>query len=281
MKQIRIVLVGASPYNGNRGVCALTYSTLVLLHKIAKLNNCEINILLISTEYKKANDQLTIGNNNIKFVNAQPISVFSIKELLKLLIIPQSRKTLKELIKSDFVLNIGAGDSFSDIYGKNRFNSINNQHRMARLLNKKFALLPQTIGPYNDKNVQKQANKSIEKADVVFARDFQSFKYVTENTKQKNVVESIDVAFFMPYEKQKFSTDYIHVGINVSALLWHGGYNRNNQFGLKCNYQELIHDIIRYFFTLPNVKIHIVPHVVDQDASIENDYEVSYHLVNE
>ena len=57
---------------------------------------------------------------------------------------------------------MGEGDSFSDIYGKIRFNSIDDQHKMARF-RKDYVLLPQTIGPFNDAQVSKKAKKSIEK----------------------------------------------------------------------------------------------------------------------
>lgn len=281
MKQIKLAIIGAYPYNGNRGVGALTYSTLFLLKKVASTKNIKINIILINSGFEKVNDQLEIGSDTIKFINTIPIDLFDIKGLLKLFMFPKSLKTLKEIRNVDYFLNIGAGDSFSDIYGRSRFHMFNNQNRLAFFFNKRLIFLPQTIGPFKDGVIKKKAIKSIEKANHVFARDFQSSNYVLNNTSQKNITESIDVAFFMPYERQNFSNNYIHVGLNISSLLWNGGYTRNNQFGLKCNYQSLIRNIIHYFLAIPNVKIHIVPHVVGADLHIENDYEVSYKLVNE
>lgn len=111
------------------------------------------------------------------------------------------------------------------------------------------------------------------------ARDRQSYEYVLENVpQQKNVYECIDVAFFLPYETIKQDTSYIHVGINISALLWNGGYTRSNQFGLKCEYQTLVRKLIDYFLNQENVKVHLVPHVVGAERHIENDYAISYDL---
>ncbi len=79
-------------------------------------------------------------------------------------------------------------------------------------------------------------------------RDRQSRDFVKRLLPNKAVSEIIDVAFFMPYKKKEFNSDSIHVGLNVSALLWYGGYTRNNQFGLKVDYPLLIHSVIDYFW---------------------------------
>jgi len=181
--------------------------------------------------------------------------------------------------KLDCILCMGEGDSFSDIYGLERFKSIDSQHRIARYLRKKYILLPQTIGPFEHDGVKKAARKSLEKASLVLTRDKMSYNYVAENTRQTNVFELIDVAFLMPFKKQVLSDEITHVGINVSSLLWNGGYTRGNQFELTCNYQELVYKMIDYFISFPDVKVHLVPHVVLPDRNIENDYETSYSII--
>lgn len=66
--------------------------------------------------------------------------------------------------------------------------------------------------------------------------------------------------------------------MNVSSLLWYGGYSQNNQFGLKCDYKKLIKEIIDYFLSLEHIKVHLISHVVGAERTIENDYAVSYDL---
>ncbi|MPL94721.1 hypothetical protein SDC9_40876 [bioreactor metagenome] len=277
-KKIKIGIAGIDLLSGNRGVGALAYSTIYILNNIAKKYDFDIKITIISDTYGEFS--LKFENEIIDTKSILNVSIFSFKDIFKLFTNLRLLKSLKDFFSFDYILSMGIGDSFSDIYGNVRFDYINSQHKIARFLNKKYALLPQTIGPFEDDKIKNQAQKSIEKANLVFARDFQSFDYVKKNTKQKNIFEAIDVAFFMPYEKQKFQDDSIHVGINISALLWHGGYTRNNQFGLKANYQKLVYSIIEYFLALPDIKIHIVPHVVLQNSNVENDYETSYELVN-
>lgn len=277
-KKIKIGISGIDPLNGNRGVGALAYSTIYLLNKIAKQENCEFELTTINYTYDKF--VFKIENDTINTNSILSVSLFSFKDIIKLLTNPRLLKSLKAYFDFDFILCMGEGDSFSDIYGKARFDKINSQHKIARLLNIKYALLPQTIGPFKDNRIKEKAKLSIEKAKLVFARDFKSIEYVKNITKPVKIFEAIDVAFFMPYEKQNFQDESIHVGINISSLLWHGGYTKNNQFGLKVNYRELIHNIIEYFLNIQNVKIHIVPHVVHDRSHIENDYEVSFDLVN-
>ena len=60
----------------------------------------------------------------------------------------------------------------------------------------------------------------------------------------------------------------------MSALLFHGGYTQNNQFGLTANYRELIAMIIKYFKSLDNVELVLVAHVLEYEKDhIENDFE--------
>ena len=114
------------------------------------------------------------------------------------------------------------------------------------------------------------------------ARDELSLNYVKEIAPGlNNIGHYIDVAFFLPYKKENFDISYIHVGLNVSALLWHGGYMRNNQFGLKEDYPTLVRTIISRFLSYEKVILHLVPHVVVSERGVENDYGVCYDLQQE
>lgn len=49
------------------------------------------------------------------------------------------------------------------------------------------------------------------------------------------------------------------IGLNVSGLLFKGGFNSDNQFGLSLDYRELIDKILKTFAT--QKEIHLIPHV--------------------
>lgn len=112
-------------------------------------------------------------------------------------------------------------------------------------------------------------------------RDRLSLEQVRQLVPSCDVREYIDVAFFLPYEKIIQTEDFVHVGLNVSALLWHGGYTRQNQFGLKGDYSALIRGLVRQFLQDPRVKIHLMAHVCESSSNIENDYEIAYELWQE
>ncbi|WP_282038257.1 polysaccharide pyruvyl transferase family protein [Saccharicrinis aurantiacus] len=281
MKNINVGIIGAYPYNGNRGVGALSFSTLYLLEEIRESKKLNINYFLINNNYTKESDIINIGKQSIKITNISMLNFYKPKDLIKCILIKKHRRSFKAYRNMDIFMNMGEGDSFSDIYGKVRFNSINHQNKMARLLRKKYILLPQTIGPYKDPKIKNEAIKSIEAACLAFPRDKRSSAFVKENSNQKNSIEAVDVAFFMPFNNQYKKSDTIKVGLNISGLLWNGGYTKNNQFNLSANYKELTTSIIKHFNNIENVELHIVPHVVVPYRAIENDYSVSLDIINE
>lgn len=142
-------------------------------------------------------------------------------------------------------------------------------------------LLPQTIGPFENKRFEKKAIKAIEDFKCLFARDRQSYIYAHDILNNRKVKESIDVAFYLPFERNTFEDNKIHVGINVSGLLWNGGYTKNNQFSLKSDYRKLTTDVIEYFRKTENVQVHLVPHVLPADGDVENDRTVSKELLKD
>lgn len=271
-----IGITGVNDLSGNRGVGALTISTLYLLQKIAKQENLILHYLCLDSNFGERS--IIVGEETITFKSGHPFSFFRGRDVVKFLTQPKQLLTFREYLKLDIVLCMGEGDSFSDLYGIKRFRSVNDQHKMARLFRKNYLLLPQTLGPFDSDEAHKEAVKSVEKAALVFTRDTFSFDWVKRFTYQLNTVDVIDVAFFMPYKKVHFKQGAVHVGINISSLLWHGGYTQDNQFGLKVDYQVLCHQIIEYFLAMPDVVVHLVAHVVLPNPDVENDYEICTQL---
>ena len=269
-----------NPYSGNRGVGALTYSVLYLLNNIEKEYKIVFEYYVMGTaENRTDKDIIKIdGHTAVPIENVRCIIALGIKEKLKILF---HIKEYRKYSQFDYILDIGEGDSYTDMYGIERFMALNFTKKKFIKEGMKQMLLPQTIGPFNNLKVKKMAKITLEACNVILVRDKQSFDYLKKETNQKNIVEIIDVAFFMPYEKEEFSHNHINVGLNVSALLWNGGYTRNNQFGLKSDYHKLIHDVIDYFLSFSTVKLHLVPHVVESGYTVENDYAISYQLLSE
>lgn len=280
---MNIILANAPVKNGNRGCVALSITMMSLIDEVIRNAGVKYKLFLPDSQFgDQKRHEYKINDTVVVFEDCSYPNGLSLKENIK--------KTLKSIINreyrakrifknADFIFDIGQGDSFADIYGMHRFKIIDRIHVLSRKYHKPYCILPQTIGPFENPTIAKKAHESIRNAVMCMARDRQSYDYVLKNVpEQKNVREYIDVAFFMPYEKIEQDSEYTHVGLNVSSLLWNGGYTRDNQFGLKCDYQLLVKTIIDYFLTLPKTKIHLIPHVVIGERDIENDYEVSYDL---
>lgn len=283
IKSINVILANAPVKNGNRGCVALSITMMSLIDEVMNNAGVQYRLFLPDSQFgDQKKHKCKIGNNVIIFEDCYYPKGISYKENLKIalkVVAERENKGRKIFKSSDYILDIGQGDSFADIYGEYRFKMIDRIHHLARKYNKPYCILPQTIGPFKDRLIAQQAHDSIAKASYCMARDKQSYAYVLRNVpEQKNIAEYIDVAFFLPYEKIKQDSKFTHIGLNVSSLLWYGGYSQNNQFGLKCDYKKLIKEIIDYFLSLEHIKVHLISHVVGAERTIENDYAVSYDL---
>jgi len=272
---LKIAIIWANPYNKNFGVAALGYSSLALINDCLKENNLKGEFTFIgSSEIGK--DSISIGNNIIEFNNIMGLDYFSKKSWLKMILQPKKYGTFK-LSKFDYIFDIGEGDSFSDIYGIKRFNRVYSSKVFLNFLKKKQIILPQTIGPFKDIEIKRKADAIMSQMAYVFSRDEKSYQYTKSILSGDKIGEFIDVAFYMPFNQKSYNDDKVHVGINVSGLLWTGGYTGNNQFNLKLEYKDTLIKIIEYFLTKNDVLVHIISHVTP-DKPIEDDYEAAMEI---
>lgn len=284
MHKKRIILANAAIRSGNKGCTALSYTALYFIDKVLSECNVDYEIFLTDSGYPpQGSYSITIGKKKIKYQTVgHPLGIGIKGNIRKVLFFPKTIKALYFFKKADYILDIGQGDSFSDIYGEDRFYEIDRIHFLSRLLKVPYCLLPQTIGPFDTPSIASKARQSIAKAKTVMARDKMSFDYVRDNVpEQKHVEEFIDVAFYLPFEHRAFDKHCTHVGLNINALLWNGGYTGRNELGLRDDYKSIIRSIIDYFLQVDGVKLHLIPHVIGQERGLENDYSVSVDLVNE
>lgn len=278
MKNIkRILIVGANPYNGNKGVAALAYSAIILVNKILLDNNLDGEILVYNHEFQDTYDYIETPKGKIYFKNVYPSNVFGGKNLLKTIFSKWRLYNLKEFLKADCILNVAGGDSFSDIYGNANFNILNNINRMARLFKKKYLFLPQTIGPFTDKKIELRAIKSLRMATVILSRDNESSDYLKKYENLPKVYSVVDLAFALPYVSIERGNDQSnHIGINISQTLWFS--DKNNKFSLKTNYREFTENLISRLLADENNIVHIIPHVTDSRDSDLNEYRLCYRF---
>lgn len=261
---------------GNLGVGALSIANLLIISEECKSLGIKPKFYLLGYKEKNIDYSFELNNYEIDY----EIIYMSYKQYIL-----NSPYFYKIFNSAHVIFEISAGDSFSDIYGNKRFIKIITLEVFSLLLKKPLVFSPQTIGPFKSKSSTIIAKFILNKCKAVFARDYKSY-HVAEQLikKDQNSVstlhEAIDVAMILPYTKnQKTKTDKIVVGLNVSALLYYGGYTQNNQFSLTVDYQELIKMLIEHFKSLENVGLVLVAHVLNyQKDSLENDYEVCSQL---
>jgi len=132
----------------------------------------------------------------------------------------RSRGPIKrELSRYDAILDTGAGDSFTDIYGLRRLILMAYVQRVAAQLRVPTILMPQTIGPFDSRLGRIIATRSLERATSVFARDPVSLEYAKQLGRQ-STSESTDLVFALPRTEHTGGIER-DVVINVSGLLWH------------------------------------------------------------
>jgi colanic acid/amylovoran biosynthesis protein len=300
-ENMKICLLGASFDTGNLGVNALAESSIKII-----LNRWpDAEIVLLGTGSADSEYCLKLSGRKIRvriermrfcknvFLRSHFCVLLLNALLLKLLPLRSFRNLLsainpyvKTLVETDRVFDITGGDSFSDIYGLRRFLIYGFlQKRLVTLFGKELILLPQTYGPCTRSITRRMAKSVLKRASVIYARDTESVEYIRGLFGNHNVNGKLrfmpDVAFVLDSNKpetfdigsleKERKKNSIVVGLNISGLLFNGGYTQKNMFGLKINYPELINSVVEYLMTDKRVLILLVPHVLAPSRIVEDD----------
>ena len=273
MKKISVGLVWHNLDSGNYGVGALSISHIEMLVSAAKRVGVSLDLTTIGTPrgyglriHREIEKKSGI---KIKHIN------FGYKSLLADFV---KLKFDRFFIFSDFdfVLDIGEGDSFSDIYGFRRFSMVFLTKLIGVVTKSKYVISPQTIGPFRSFFAGYISKKLLLKIKYVFVRDFKTRNYL-EGIGVKSELVS-DLAFDLEYEAFPMMNDSI--GLNISGLLWNGGYSSNNQFDLTLDYQKVTRELINEFLSRGK-KVHLIAHVITDAVEADDDYRVCQNLKKE
>ena len=265
---LEIVLIFHSTRNDNMGVGALTVSQISILQALADERNIDLKIVVVDSHDPRA-----------PYVSQANVDIRELRELRNL------DKIFGIFRQADIVVDIGGGDSFSDIYGGKRLMRLLLLKYMALFAGRPLVLAPQTMGPFSKKFWARLAAPAIRRSAVVATRDTMSTDYLHQIGIKRPIVEASDVALKLPYTPPVAAKNErpVRIGLNVSGLLMNGGYTGANQFGLSMDYPALMRDIISGFQEHPDgCEIHLVPHVISSErGAIEDDYQASVDLAKE
>jgi colanic acid/amylovoran biosynthesis protein len=187
-----------------------------------------------------------------------------------------------QIQNSDIVGSIAGGDSFSDNYGLGRLIYVALPQVLALLLRNPLILLPQTIGPFNGLAGKMIARFILSRAEKVYSRDRESLTVARQLVGGDNGKTAFcyDMGFVLEprIEERRIPAWFAgndlaisRVGINVSGLLYMGGYTRDNMFGLKGDYPTVVQGLIRHLVIQRKAEVVLFPHVFGEGENSEND----------
>ena len=303
-EELRFCLLGASYNTGNRGVAALASGT------INSVMHCfpHARIFLLDYDRKPGmyNVRFSTGTTQVELINlrfswriwlrnnigrllltALGLRLVPLKSLRRRLI--ARNPYLDRIHGASLIASIAGGDSFSDIYGLGRLLYVSLPQVLVILMGKPLVLLPQTLGPFKGTLARGIARWIIRRAKVVCVRDRESITDMQPivGREASRFQSFYDMAFamepFPPSEERLRALKKLEerrplVGLNVSGLLYMGGYSKDNMFGLKADYRQLILDIIRCFVNM-NAHVLLIPHVFGHDP--ESDATASAVIYQE
>ncbi len=299
----RILLLGAGFSTRNLGVWALASSAIA--SALYSFPGARIRLLDYSREpatysVKRAGGTVPIELVNLRFskkallpnnvarllLTALFLRLVPSKELRNQVI--AANPCLSAIAQADLIGSIAGGDSFSDIYGLGRLLYVALPQILVLLLGKPLVLLPQTLGPFKSLPAKAIARYILSHAEVVYSRDHESLAGMQTivRTDSSRFRFSYDMAFALeavaPLEgKLAHLHDLLRwrplIGVNVSGLLYMGGYGGGNMFGLKPDYRDLIRRIILHFTSL-NAHVLLIPHVFGTGPNSESDAAASAEI---
>jgi colanic acid/amylovoran biosynthesis protein len=264
---ITIGLLWHSVTSDNLGVGALTASQISIVEEIARTIDVPIRFIVLGWQDPRPG-----------YVTAPNVSRFDMR--MKDVLNP--RGLYAQVRHCDLVLDIGAGDSFADIYGPGRIWRMLLGKFIVHAARSPMILSPQTFGPFARGWARHGALASIRRCRAVFTRDNLSTRFLREIGYTGDIGEATDVALRLPYDAPDSQVSgSVRIGVNVSGLLMNGGYTRQNMFGLKTDYPALMRAILARFEAMPGTEVHLIGHVISEDQPVEDDYRASQALASE
>lgn len=294
-RRIRVALFGAAPDTPNMGVSALYKSAISGIAEY--VDNLEFVIF---------DNGLGCRHSILELPNGKTIPLllfgaraghryFRPENLATMALLSRFRKLgaifnqgIRLIDSCVAILDVSGGDSFSDIYGRKRFDSISRPKQIAINRGKLLILLPQTYGPYKDHDVSELAKGIVAKANMVWARDENSFAILKTMLGQRFDPQrhrcGVDMAFGLlpsvaegkldPTLKSWIKDKDVScpvIGFNVSGLIYNNPQKAISEYRFVADYRKIVKDFLRWLLENTAVRIVLISHVMDMPGHYESD----------
>lgn len=294
---LNLLLNGCSPDTGNLGVSALLYSLLEGLRE--RVPGALLSIIGLGKPRTSLQPFGESGpvypvlplNHSRRFYSPRSTSNYSIWNRLG---IPMSR--MARLVRSaDALLDVSAGDSFTDLYGLQRFELICFLKEAVLARGIPLILLPQTYGPFQHRSAEDRAAAIVKRAAAVWSRDADSAAVAQSllarggASNHRQHAQGVDLAFTLPSHQPRSAERAARfselrsraaclVGLNISGLIYNRPQSAQAAFSLKADYREVVTRLLARFLEHRDVHAVLVPHVIAEPGSYESDPDACRHV---
>jgi colanic acid/amylovoran biosynthesis protein len=258
MPVIRIGLLWHSLTSGNLGIGALTHANMAIVRGVAHDMGLDPQFTVMGM---RDDDSPRLGD----------AATDSFILTLRSLVSPGG--FWRAAGAADCVLDIGAGDSFCDIYGPKRFGFLWLTKMIVVFRKVPLLLSPQTIGPFTKRGYRQLAAMALIRARMVMARDAQSLAAARDLAPHAHMALSVDVAFELPFESQASlrGGERLRVGVNTSGLLFREAETGRNRFGLSIDYAAFTHRLIETLLARGDCEVHLITHATSGSDPEDDD----------
>lgn len=260
-----LLISGFNIESSNRGTAALGYGSITFLKEKGFLgNDNELAILRVLSDCKTRRGyvektKINIQGGNYAF-NKIYISFVEYLLAMKFGVFLPFGILYKCLNKIGLIAAVNGGDGFSDIYGTKKFQNCIIDCKLSVLKDIPLVILPQTLGPFKEKENYNWAKKILRHAQKIYVRDE---KFVDGLNEMSVAYElSKDLSAYMHPEKINIEIKENAVGINVSGLAYSNNYrDLSGQFD---SYPVLIDGLINHFRD-KGCPVYLIPHSYNYD----------------
>jgi polysaccharide pyruvyl transferase WcaK-like protein len=295
---MRILLLGAAFNNPNLGVGALALGVLTCIAETQP--EAEMALLDYAREPLRYRIDLdgrsflipTVNLRNKPYPANNTVCLILLAALVRLLRVKKVRRwaisrnrVLRQIDGSDLVLSIAGGDSFSDTYGFWRLLDVSLSQILVLLLGKRLVLLPQTLGPFEGRPARLLAKGILRRASVVYARDYESLEEAAAVAGGRAHLHEMQFCHdlgVMVSPRRPANLDVAGipldapddsplVGLNVSGLLYMGGYRRNDAYNCRETYVEFVDAVADALIRTRGARVLLVPHNIGRGSESDSD----------
>jgi len=285
----QVCLNGAPPDTGNLGVCALSSSTIAGV--ASRLNDAKITVFDFGRGVRKASyitEEMQVDYDlcglahSRRYYRRENLWNMRVSAWLGGL----GNPGVKVIANSMAMLDISGGDSFTDLYGKHRFDAVTLSKLIAIQQKCPLILLPQTYGPFNHKRSRNIAQQILRNTTAAWARDDRSFEVLKgllgNDFDASRHRKGVDVAFSLPLKPVCSLSDKVQewilagrkketVGLNISGLIYNDPTAAVSRYGFKADYRQVVVKLLRRILRESDVNIILVPHVYAKEGHYESD----------